>query len=61
MVNKSANVSLGIGLGDIKNRRKKLSESSGDAFIYSGAAFDGLKRSKNNLAIKTAYLKKNLK
>ncbi|QNR86620.1 transcriptional regulator [Pedobacter riviphilus] len=55
MVNKAADVRMGIGLGDIKNKRKKLSESTGNAFIYSGAAFDGLKRSKTNLAIKTAY------
>ncbi|NII82948.1 MULTISPECIES: SatD family protein [unclassified Pedobacter] len=52
-VNKPADVRMGIGIGDIKNKRKKLSESSGDAFVNSGAAFDSLKQAKVNLAIKT--------
>lgn len=54
-VNKPADVRMGIGIGDIKNKRKKLSESSGDAFINSGIAFDSLKQAKVNLAIKTGY------
>lgn len=52
-VNKPADVRMGIGIGDIKNKRKKLSESSGDAFVNSGVAFDSLKQAKVNLAIKT--------
>jgi len=52
-VNKPADVRMGIGIGSIKNKRKKLSESSGDAFVNSGAAFDSLKQAKVNLAIKT--------
>ncbi|CAH0145689.1 hypothetical protein SRABI27_03199 [Pedobacter sp. Bi27] len=52
-VNKPADVRMGIGIGNIKNKRKKLSESSGDAFVNSGAAFDSLKQAKVNLAIKT--------
>jgi hypothetical protein len=52
-VNKPADVRMGIGIGDLKNKRKKLSESSGDAFINSGVAFDSLKQAKVNLAIKT--------
>jgi hypothetical protein len=52
-VNKPADVRMGIGIGAIKNKRKKLSESSGDAFVNSGAAFDSLKQAKVNLAIKT--------
>lgn len=52
-VNKPADVRMGIGIGNIKNKRKKLSESSGDAFIHSGAAFDSLKQVKSNLAVKT--------
>jgi len=53
--NKPADVRMGIGIGSIKNKRKKLSESSGEAFINSGAAFDSLKQAKTNLAIKTDY------
>ncbi|WP_316803413.1 SatD family protein [Pedobacter nototheniae] len=52
--NKPADVRMGIGLGDIKTKNKKLTEATGDAFIYSGFAFDGLKQAKVNLAIKTA-------
>ncbi|MCZ4222724.1 SatD family protein [Pedobacter rhodius] len=52
-LNKPADVRMGIGIGEEKNKRKKLSESSGDAFINSGAAFDSLKQAKVNLAIKT--------
>jgi len=52
-INKPADVRMGIGIGDLKNKRKKLSESSGNAFINSGLAFDGLKQAKVNLAIKT--------
>jgi hypothetical protein len=52
-INKPADVRMGIGIGDLKNKRKKLSESSGDAFINSGVAFDSLKQAKVNLAIKT--------
>ncbi|MFC3563511.1 SatD family protein [Pedobacter jamesrossensis] len=54
-INKPADVRMGIGMGQVKIKRKKLSESSGDAFINSGAAFDGLKQAKVNLAIKTDY------
>ncbi|WP_316737114.1 SatD family protein [Pedobacter aquatilis] len=54
-INKPADVRMGIGLGNVKVKRKKLSESSGDAFINSGIAFDGLKQAKVNLAIKTDY------
>ncbi|KQS39807.1 SatD family protein [Pedobacter sp. Leaf194] len=54
-INKPADVRMGIGIGDLKNKRKKLSESSGDAFINSGGAFDSLKQAKVNLAIKTDF------
>lgn len=52
-LNKPADVRMGIGIGEVKTKRKKLSESSGDAFVNSGAAFDSLKQAKVNLAIKT--------
>lgn len=52
-INKPADVRMGIGIGEVKRKRKKLAESSGDAFVNSGEAFDGLKQAKVNLAIKT--------
>ncbi|WP_231459503.1 MULTISPECIES: SatD family protein [unclassified Pedobacter] len=54
-INKPADVRMGIGIGEVKTKRKKLSESSGDAFVNSGAAFDSLKQAKVNLAIKTEH------
>lgn len=54
-LNKPADVRMGIGIGAVKSNRKKLSESSGDAFVNSGAAFDSLKQAKVNLAIKTEF------
>ncbi|UKT65726.1 SatD family protein [Pedobacter mucosus] len=53
--NKPADVRMGIGIGDVKSKRKKLSESAGDAFVNSGGAFDSLKQAKVNLAIKTDF------
>lgn len=54
-VNKPADVRMGIGVGAVKSKRKKLSESDGDAFVNSGGAFDSLKQAKVNLAIKTDF------
>ncbi|PWS28953.1 transcriptional regulator [Pedobacter yonginense] len=53
--NKLADVRMGIGIGTVKNKRKKLSESSGDVFVNSGSAFDSLKQAKVNLAVKTDF------
>ncbi|GGE48490.1 hypothetical protein EV200_10488 [Pedobacter psychrotolerans] len=54
-VNKPADVRMGIGIGTVKSKRKKLSESNGDVFVNSGIAFDSLKQAKVNLAIKTDF------
>ncbi len=54
-LNKPADVRMGIGIGEVKSNRKKLSESTGDAFVNSGIAFDSLKQAKVNLAIKTEF------
>ncbi|OWK70482.1 hypothetical protein CBW18_11100 [Pedobacter sp. AJM] len=54
-INKPADVRMGIGIGEVKIKRKKLSESNGDVFVNSGIAFDSLKQAKVNLAIKTDF------
>lgn len=54
-VNRAADVRMGMGLGAIKKSKGKITEASGDAFVYSGNAFDGLKLAKINLAIKSDY------
>ncbi|MCX2574260.1 hypothetical protein [Pedobacter sandarakinus] len=54
-LHRPADVRMAIGIGEVKSVRKKLSESSGDAFVNSGSAFDSLKQAKVNLAIKTNW------
>ena len=54
-VNKTADVRMGIGIGSINNSFGKITEASGDAFVHSGDAFDGLKLAKVNLAVSTDY------
>ncbi len=54
-VNKAADVRMGMGLGAINKGKGKITEATGDAFVYSGNAFDGLKLAKVNLAIKSSY------
>ena len=44
-------VRIGIGLGEQDHKAKKITESTGSAFVNSGACFDNLK--KQTLAIKT--------
>jgi predicted XRE-type DNA-binding protein len=47
-------VRLAIGLGSISFTGKKITESSGEAFIHSGEAFDELKSKKKKLEIRTS-------
>lgn len=55
-INKAADVRMGIGLGSVNvSSKKKLTETSGEAFVHSGYALDGLKQAKVNLAIKTEF------
>lgn len=44
---------MSIGIGNKSYKAKKISESNGTAFIYSGATFENLKKNKNTLAIQT--------
>ncbi|TPV33780.1 transcriptional regulator [Paucihalobacter ruber] len=51
---KGLDVRLSIGIGGKSYDGNTVSESSGEAFIYSGTTFDSLKKDKQNLKIKTA-------
>ena len=51
---KALDVRMAIGVGEKTHKAKRISESNGSAFIYSGEEFDKLKQNKVNLAIKTA-------
>lgn len=46
-------VRLAIGIGDKTYQGKNVTESNGEAFIFSGETFESLKKEKQNLKIKT--------
>ena len=48
-------VRLAIGIGDKTFEGSSVSESSGEAFIYSGETLETLKKEKQNLRIKSKY------
>jgi len=46
-------VRIAIGIGNKTYQGKNVSESNGEAFIFSGETFESLKKEKQNLKIKT--------
>lgn len=52
---KNLDVRIGIGIGDKKFAASKITESNGDAFIYSGEKLESLKKEKQNLAVKSRW------
>jgi len=50
---KGLDVRMSIGVGDKSHQGETVSESNGEAFIFSGETFEKLKREKQNLKIKT--------
>lgn len=46
--NADVRLSIGIGKGEMTN---KVTEASGDAYVHSGQALDGLKQSKLNMVV----------
>jgi len=50
----SLDVRLAIGIGKKNYQGSKVSESNGEAFIFSGETLESLKKDKVNLSIKTA-------
>lgn len=50
---KGLDVKLAIGIGNKNYNARKITESNGEAFIYSGELFDRMK--KKNLAIQTSW------
>ncbi|MDN3492288.1 HMG-box domain-containing protein [Winogradskyella bathintestinalis] len=51
---KGIDVRMSIGIGKKDYEGKSVSESNGEAFIFSGETFDTLKKEKQNLKIKTS-------
>lgn len=52
---KHLDIRLAIGLGDKKYHAKKISESNGSAFIYSGELVEELKKRGVNMAVRSAH------
>jgi len=50
---KGLDVRMSIGVGDKSHQGETVSESNGEAFIFSGETFEKLKKEKQNLKIKT--------
>lgn len=51
---KGLDVRMAIGIGEKTYQGKTVSESNGEAFIYSGETFETLKKEKVNLKLKTS-------
>ena len=56
---KGLDVRMSIGIGTKNYQGNSVSESNGEAFIYSGEAFETLKKEKQNLKLKTSSEKLN--
>jgi hypothetical protein len=52
---KDLDVRMAIGIGEKAHAARKVSESNGEAFIYSGETFETLKKIKKNMAVKTPW------
>lgn len=52
---RNLDVRMSIGIGTKNHDAPKISESNGEAFIYSGEMFEQLKKIKENLAIQSPW------
>ncbi|WP_322550647.1 SatD family protein [Flavobacterium psychraquaticum] len=50
----SLDARMSIGIGEKTSTAKRISESNGSAFVYSGEAFDVMKKNKINLVVQSA-------
>ena len=50
----SLDARMSIGIGEKTSKAKRISESNGSAFVYSGEAFDVMKKNKINLVVQSA-------
>ncbi|TJY34125.1 transcriptional regulator [Pontimicrobium aquaticum] len=56
---KGLDVRLAIGIGNKTYQGNKVSESNGEAFVFSGETLETLKKDKQNLRIKTKHFNLN--
>src|SRR3546814_18162586 len=52
---KQLDVRMAIGLGEISYVAKRVTESNGSAFVFSGEKFERLKKEKISLALQSAH------
>src|SRR5690554_1531637 len=52
---KALDVRMAIGIGTIEHISNKVTEANGPAFIYSGERFEGLKKEKLNLVLRSDW------
>ena len=52
---KAVDVRMAIGIGSIISRARKITESEGEAFLFSGEKYETLKKDKVTLAIRTPW------
>lgn len=50
----SLDARMSIGIGEKTSKAKRISESNGSAFVYSGEAFEVMKKNKINLVVQSA-------
>lgn len=52
---KNLDVRMAIGIGEKEYAASRITESNGEVFVYSGEKLEGMKKEKQNLAIKTRW------
>ncbi|MBC7914594.1 MAG: transcriptional regulator [Pyrinomonadaceae bacterium] len=52
---KALNVRIAIGIGELGFSAKKITESNGEAFVFSGEKLDELKKDRTTLAIQSPW------
>ena len=53
---KHLDVRIAVGIGSISHASSKITESNGEAFIFSGELLEAITKEKRNLAIRTPWL-----
>jgi hypothetical protein len=52
---KNVDVRIAIGIGEKDFNSNRITESNGEAFVYSGEKIENLKQEKQNMAVKTKW------
>ena len=52
----STDVRMALGIGKEEHKSNKISESNGEAYVFSGRKLDDLKKEKNSMQLKSNFL-----